>query len=168
MARPPRRPAREPATEPIESLPPGDHPELRADLVVLFTRWRPVSVTIALALAATSLVRPVGGLGLFFPAMFLLAAWAQYRFRTELQADAVSTDTGFRRRRVAWTQVGDIVVVRAAFGVRRVVLVTAEGVVALPVPVLHRFSSSERFARQAGLIHSWWQLHRAGGPRAPQ
>jgi hypothetical protein len=168
MARSPRRPARLPDTEPIEPLPSGDHPELRADVVVLYTYWRPVSVVIALALAAVSLVRPVGGLGPFFPAMFLLVAWAEYQFRTELQADAVSTDTGFRRHRVAWTQVGDIVVVRAAFGVRRVVLVTAEGLLALPVPVLHRFSSSERFAHQAGLVHTWWQLHRAGGPRAPQ
>src|SRR5664280_568884 len=44
MARSPRRPARLPDTEPIEPLPSGDHPELRADVVVLYTRWRPVSV----------------------------------------------------------------------------------------------------------------------------
>src|SRR5450759_5100240 len=103
-------------------------------------------------MAAVSLVRPVGGLGPFFPAMFLLVAWAEYRFRTELQADAVSTDTGFRRRRVAWTQVGDIVVVRAAFGVRRVLLVSSDGLLALPVPVLLRFCSSLLFALLSFLL----------------
>src|SRR5450759_167569 len=50
MARSPRLPD----TEPIEPLPSGDHPELRADVVVLYTRWRPVSVAIALALAAVN------------------------------------------------------------------------------------------------------------------
>ena len=167
MARTSRRPAREPDTEAIEPPSADDLPELRADVVVLLTRWRSVSVGMALVLAIASLVRPVGGLGLFFPVMFLLAAWAQYRFRTEMRPDVVSTDTGFWRRRVAWTRVGDVVVVRAAFGVRRVALVTADGLVALPVPVLHRLTSPERFNRQAGLVRAWWELHR-GGPRRAQ
>lgn len=144
-----------PSREPVAPLPPGDHPELRADVIVLHTRWRPVTVTVAVALAGASAVHPVAG-GIFFPVMFLVAAWTQYRFRTELRRNVAFLDSGLRRREVPWQRVGDVVIVRAPFGVRRVALVTAAGLVPLPVPVLHRFSSEQQFARQAGLVRSWW------------
>lgn len=148
---------------PFARLPFGvDYDALRADVVVLRSPLRPVTVSILVALAVVNAVLP--GLGNpVFSLLFLLAGYTQLQFRTELRAEEAVLCAGLGTRRIPWSAVLDVRPMRGLFGIQRAALITPRGPVRLPVPTRQPLMSEERFQRTGSLIYSWWR-ERAGGP----
>lgn len=142
---------------PFERLPCGvDDDALRADVVVLRSPLRPVTVSILVALAVVNAVLP--GLGNpVFSLLFLLAGYMQLQFRTELRAGEAVLCAGLGTRRIPWSAVLDVRPLRGLFGIRRAALITSRGPVRLPVPTRQPLMSEERFRRTGSLVYSWWR-----------
>lgn len=137
-------------------------PELTANVVVLYSPLRWVNVTVLVGLAVADLFVPVGASRVFFLVMFLVGAYAQTQFRTELRAGEAVLNTGFGSRRVPWQQVGDVRPVRGLLGIRRVQLVTPQRRYRMPVPARGPLMSEQRWRRQGSLVLTWWQQHQRG------